>query len=195
MTSATTSPDEAIQKLTQNWDQLSDPDRALAIAKIKKSGRSNRDLARILGRGEATIRRLLYILRAPAADLAAARNGSIRTNELIRHTDLALRKWAALRKNNAQRLQKQQASEGAKLIYKWIETLNHSGAYGEQIVEEVGASLSMSSTPGLYRTSIRPLIPFRLYATQITGEASLDLYRSWENVLHLASIYPRYSGR
>ena len=80
--------DSATHQLQQNWDQLSDLDRALAIAKIKKSGLSNRTIARSIGRSESLMRHLLLILHAPASDRMAARQGKQSTNELVRRAHL-----------------------------------------------------------------------------------------------------------
>src|SRR3974377_2033284 len=112
MNTATTSSDPVIGKLKQDWNQLSDPDRALRIAQIKKSGLSNRKIASILGCAETLIRRLLLILHAPAADFAAARNGTLSTTELFRRTETAFQRQAAQRQANAQSGRKRQALDG-----------------------------------------------------------------------------------
>jgi hypothetical protein len=132
----TDAQDQAIQQLKQDWDQLSDPDRALAIAKIKTSGLSNRKIASLLGHSESLVRRLLLILDAPVADRIAARKGKITTNELIRRTHTARQRKAAQQQKNAQQVRKQKAYVGARLIGGWLQKHRLTGSYGEQIVEE-----------------------------------------------------------
>ena len=58
--------DPATHQLQQDWDQLSDLDRALAIAKIKKSGLSNRKIAQSIGRSESLMRRRHRLTRPSA---------------------------------------------------------------------------------------------------------------------------------
>jgi hypothetical protein len=67
----------AVDKLKEDWDQLSVPDRALAVGKIRRSGFSIRQIARLIGRSESSLRYHLKTLHAPTADLAAARKRKI----------------------------------------------------------------------------------------------------------------------
>lgn len=137
------SPDQAIEKLKQDWDQLSDPDRALAIQKIKTSGLSNRKIASGLGRAESSIRRLLLLLHASAVDLAAARNGSISTSELARRAITALQRQAASQQANARQERARQAIDGAKLICRWLRQTQFHGPSCEMIINEVRRELAM----------------------------------------------------
>ena len=68
-----------ISQLHSNWSQLHDLDRAKAVANLRRSGISIRSIARQLGCSESLLRHLLLALRAPAVDLAAARNGDQQT--------------------------------------------------------------------------------------------------------------------
>ena len=57
----TASLDQAVEQLRHDWNQLSDPDRALGIDNIRKSGLSIRKIAKGLGRSEASLRHLLFL--------------------------------------------------------------------------------------------------------------------------------------
>jgi hypothetical protein len=121
--------DQLLSQLKKDWDKLHDLDRAARVAQIKRTGLSNRDIARKLQRGETLIRRLLVILRASAADRAAARSGKISTNELFRRTKAA-------RKQHANDEQQRQAAEAAKFICDWLKALNMAKPSTEQIATE-----------------------------------------------------------
>jgi transposase-like protein len=79
----------AVNQLKNDWDPLRDLDRARAVAKIKQSGISIRQIAKRLDRGESGLRHLLLALQAPAADLVAARQGKLSTNDLVRRAKAA----------------------------------------------------------------------------------------------------------
>jgi hypothetical protein len=133
----TISADQAIEKLTHDWNQLSDVDRALSLGRIKRSGLSNRKLATMLGRSESLIRRLLLLLPAPAADLIVARAGQISTNELIRRAKAHIQRQAVRQQALRQQQRQRQATKAAKLISNWLNQTGLNGPACEAIVNEV----------------------------------------------------------
>jgi hypothetical protein len=178
--------DQAVEKLKQEWNRLSDPDRALALAEIKKSDLSNRKIATMLGRGETSIRRLLLLLHAPAADFAAAQNRDITTNELLRRAkDHAARRQA--QRQQAAKIDAQHAAQkAADSICQWIIQENISGPDGERIIEEVrrefalreqGRSLPAHKFPKLpLEELIRKSLPARPHED---NAESVSWYHQW----------------
>ena len=73
-----------IAKLRENWHQLHDIDRALAVREIIQLGVSRRGLAREIGFSEGLLRHLLKALEAMPSDIELARQNAISTTELIR---------------------------------------------------------------------------------------------------------------
>jgi hypothetical protein len=158
MNTGSASPDQQIENLKQQWDLVSDPDRARAIAQIRRSGLSKREIARRLQCcSEAAVRRLLSTLDAPAADLAAARQGSISTNELARRAKAAVERREKERSEARQFRNKRKAIKRAKLIVKWPREQNIPDSYDEDIIEaardkfkrawQLGAPLPKINTP------------------------------------------------
>src|ERR1700751_1381890 len=75
-----------IAKLRENWHQLHDIDRALAVREIIQLGVSRRRLAREIGFSEGLLRHLLKVLEASPSDIELAGQNAISTNELVRRT-------------------------------------------------------------------------------------------------------------
>lgn len=140
--------DESIHKLKQDWDQLTHPDRALAIGQIKRTfGLSNRKVATMLGRPESSIRRLLLLVQAPAADFAAARQGKISSNELLRRAKADAQRREAEERERARIDQQTAAQRAADAICNWMVQERIAGAYGEKIIDEVRRELGMRQPP------------------------------------------------
>jgi hypothetical protein len=137
MTTNTISADQMIEKLAHDWNQLSDIDRALSLTEIKKSGLSSRRIATMLGRNESLIRRLLILLSAPAADLAAARQGRLSTNKLLRRARAQIQRQAARQQADRQQEHQRQTAEAAQLISNWLNQTELYGPACEDIVNEV----------------------------------------------------------
>jgi transposase len=149
MNTGSASADQQIDNLKQQWDQLSDPDRALAIAQIKKFDLSQREIARRIQCSENTVRRLLSILDAPATDLAAARQGKISTNKLLKRSKAERERRAQERKKNAEQRREKQAINGAKLIVKWLREQEIPDAYDEAIIETARDKFKLAWQLGL----------------------------------------------
>lgn len=107
----------SVDGLKCDWDQMHPLDRAKAIVSIRRSGISIRQIAKQVGRSEATLRHLLKTLLAPVQDLDLARQ-------------------AALREAGCQKDREQQALAGSRLICDWLWQHLFSGPSGAQIVEE-----------------------------------------------------------
>ncbi len=136
-TSPVSSPDAAVEQLQLAWFQLCDVDRALAVRATNQSGLSIRGIARLLQRSESSLRNLLSALDAPPADLAAARQGMISTNELVRRAKAERQRREKKAQQAAEREGERQANEGAKLICDWLEKNRVSGPDGERIINQV----------------------------------------------------------
>jgi transposase-like protein len=134
-TDPSSTPD-AIHQLKRAWGELADLDRAQAVFKIKRSGTSIRQIARQIGKSESLLRHLLKALDAPAADRAAARQGNLSTNELIRRTKAEAKRLSAQRREADERVRGRNATQGAKLICDWLQEIGMVGTHGEQIVDE-----------------------------------------------------------
>jgi transposase len=138
MIKETSSPlNAAIDQLKRDWDQLNDRDRARAVAKFRQSGMSIRQIAKQLNRGESGLRRLLLALQAPAADLIAARQGQLSTNELVRRSKAASVRRANRKREDEEHDREVKAVEGSKLICDWLRDEGVYGPDGEQILGDV----------------------------------------------------------
>jgi len=140
--------DISVDQLKRDWEQLHPLDRAKAISSLKKSGLSNRQIARQIGRGESTLRHLLLALRAPAADLISARQQNLSTNELVRRAKADAVRRTALRKSNLETNRKEHALAGSQTICEWVGQHWRSGPSGEQIVKEARRRMIESSLDG-----------------------------------------------
>jgi len=141
--------DNAVQQLKRDWNQLSPIDRACAVARIRRSRRSIRSIARDLNRSESSLRHLLDGLKAPAADLAAARHGEITFNELVRRAKAAAQKRALQAQQAARQDQERQADQAAKLICDWLRKQNIGGPDGETIINLVRDKFKQARSSGI----------------------------------------------
>ena len=108
------SSDQAILELKHQWDQLSDIDRARRVVQIKRSSDlSFREIATLLGCNESSLRHIRRGLLAPPADIAAAQEGKISTNQLVDRADAELQRQGELRKADAKRLRERQVLPAA----------------------------------------------------------------------------------
>jgi hypothetical protein len=160
MTTNTLSADQAIETLTQDWHQLSDIDRALSLAEIKKSGLSSRRIATMLGRNESLIRRLLLLLSAPAADWAAARQGRLSTNKLLRRAKAHIERQAARQQAERQQERQRQATKAATLISNWLNQTELNGPACEAIVNEVRWEFAVREGSGALPAPSTVSLPF-----------------------------------
>jgi hypothetical protein len=98
-------------------------------------------LAKQLQCSPSSLRDLLSALHAPAADLAAARQGKISTNELVRRgrAEAERRKKKKLEARELKR--KRKAIEASKMIGEWLEKEQLSGSRGEAIALEARSML------------------------------------------------------
>jgi hypothetical protein len=147
-TSPASSPDATVEQLQFDWSQLCDVDRALAVRAINQSGLSIRGIARLLQRSESSLRNLLSALDAPPADLAAARQGTISTSELVRRAKAERQRREKKAQQAAEREGERQANEGAKLICDWLEKNRVSGPDGERIINQVRDKFIQASRTG-----------------------------------------------
>lgn len=141
MTDDSHSIDQLVEQLRHDWNQLSSLDCAQAVARIRRSGRSIRSIGRDLGRSEASLRHLLSGLKAPAADLAAARRGEISFNELVRRAKNAEERRLLQAQKAAQKDRQRQAIQCARLISNWPRQEHLGGSRGETIALESRSKL------------------------------------------------------
>lgn len=127
----------AIPHLKSKWMQLPSADRARAVAAIRRTGVSIRQIARDLEVSESNLRHLLKTLNAPPDDQALARQGKISTNELVRRGQATKRQLAVQKRELLEIKRTRSAQKGADQICKWIleEQICHPD--GEWIIEEV----------------------------------------------------------
>lgn len=141
-------PGKELNQLSLDWNQLSDLGRAEALAAIKQTGVSTRQIARHLDKSEALLRRLLNVLDAPAADWAAARKGQLSTNELVRRAKAESARKSAQREKDLKRDKERQVLNGTKLICDWLRHEQVYGPDGERIIGEVRRELAMREQNG-----------------------------------------------
>jgi transposase-like protein len=127
----------SISQLKSEWLQLADVDRALAVAAIRRSGTSIRQIARELGQRESGLRRILKTLDASPNDQDLARNKQISTSELIRRGQTANLQHAEQEGQVLQSKLARSTRKGSDLICNWICEQQISGPDGEFIIEEV----------------------------------------------------------
>jgi hypothetical protein len=104
-------------------------------------GLSNRFIAAQIGCPESLLRRLLKALNAPAADIAAARQGKISTNELIRRAEDAARRKQKKQLENREAERQQKVIEATKAIRAWLKQVHLDGTYGENVALEARSLL------------------------------------------------------
>jgi len=141
MNTRSAAPDQQIDNLKQNWDQLSGVDRAHAVCTINQSGMSIRGIARRLQCGESSLRRLLKALDAPAADLAAARKGKISTNKLVRRAKAAAEEREKKNAEMRELKRKRKILDVSKTICQWLQQEHLGGSRGEAVALEARSML------------------------------------------------------
>lgn len=139
----------SISQLKLKWSQRSDVDRALAVAAIRRSGTSIRQIARELERSESTLRHLLKTLEASADDQDLARRKQISTSELIRRGQVASLKRAEQHREMLEIKREESARKAADLICNWICEQHICGPDGELIIDEVRSKLDTLKDAGL----------------------------------------------
>ena len=151
----------SISQLKSKWLQLSDVDRAHAVAAIRRSGVFIREIARGLDSNDSNLRRLLKTLDASLDDQDLARRKQISTNELIRRGQAANLKRAEQHRNKLEIKHTRSACKGADQICSWICEQQISGPDGELIIEEVRREFAMrdqdGSLPALPNKAVPPL--------------------------------------
>ena len=151
----------SISELKSRWTQLSDVDRAHAVAAIRRSGASNRQIALGLDLNESNLRRLLKSLDASQEDQNLAQQKQISTNELIRRGQAAKLKRAEQQREMLEIKRTRSAFKGADQICRWIYEQQISGPDGESIIEEVRREFAMrdqdGSLPAIPNKALSPL--------------------------------------
>jgi hypothetical protein len=150
------SVNQAIEHLRQNWERLSPLERIQPVADIMKSGISKRQLADRVEHSDSAIRNLLIARHAPPADLAAAREGSIRFAELLRRAKAEIERRAKRAQENTKNEQERQADQRAKFIIDWLHQQNISGPYAEQVIGDVRTKLAWDEEAGLIPHMLPP---------------------------------------
>lgn len=110
----------AIPHLKSRWMQLPGADRARAVAAIRRTGVSIRQIARDLGVSESNLRHLLKTLNASTDDQDLARQGKISTNELVRRGQTAKARPEEPPPEVVKTQRAVSDREGADLICNWI---------------------------------------------------------------------------
>ena len=180
--------DISVDQLKRDWEQLHPLDRAKAISSLKKSGLSNRQIARQIGRGESTLRHLLLALRAPAADLISARQQNLSTNELVRRAKADAVRRESERHEAAKTQRIEAAQRAADQICSWLAEEHVYGPDGERILDYVRSEYASRTVDG----SLPPQVPKehklphqelirRCSPTEPCPDdaASVDWYRQW----------------
>jgi hypothetical protein len=123
------------------WQTLEhDVDRALEVHRIHMAGLSFRELAKELPCSATQLRNLYWAAKAPAGDLALAREGKISIRELVRRSKDSKKKREAEKQIHREQARKLEAEKGSKLICKWLEE-NGLIRLGERVVEEARGTL------------------------------------------------------
>jgi hypothetical protein len=150
-------PTSSISQLQSDWFQLHDLDRAQAIAAIRRSGTSIRQIALGLGFSESNLRHLLLCLEASPEDKDLARRNQISTNELARRAQAANMRRAERHREVVALEREEAARKAADLICHWlIKTGLHSPSC-EMIVDEVRRQLATDEAAGIIPTISKPL--------------------------------------
>lgn len=178
----------SVDPLKRDWEQLHPLDRAEAVARIRRSGISIRQIARQVGRSEATLRRLLVTLNAPAADLLLARQDKLSINELVRRAKAEAARRDAERQQDLETRRAESAKETAILICNWLAEEGVYGPDGERIIDDVRAEFAKRELYGNLPTypsevpilSVQELIR-RARPTQPRPDdaTSIDWYHAW----------------
>jgi transposase len=141
-------PSDLISQLKSRWTGLSALERAKAIAIIKRSGISNREIARGLQVSEALLRHLLQCLDASADDQGLARHNLITTNELARRGKAAKLQRAERHIATLEVQRAGSARQATDQICNWIIKERIYGSYGERIIEEVRNEFDLRERDG-----------------------------------------------
>lgn len=154
-------PSSSITQLQSQWFQLSDLDRAQAVAAIRRSGTSIRQIALGLKFSESLLRHLLLARQAPPEDQALARQGRISTNELVRRSKAANIRRAERHRQAIALQRNESARKGADLICSWLLRTGLHRPSCEMIVDEVRRQLAMQdavrSLPATSQTITLPV--------------------------------------
>ena len=138
----------SISQLKSKWLQLSDVDRAHAVAAIRRSGVFIREIARGLDSNDSNLRRLLKTLDASLDDQDLARRKQISTNELIRRGQATKLQRAERQRETTEIKRTKSAHKGADLICNWIAQMQLHGPSWELIIEEVRRKLDEMERAG-----------------------------------------------
>jgi hypothetical protein len=169
------------------WLQLADVDRALAVAAIRRSGASIRQIARELGPNESNLRHLLKTLDGSLEDQDLARRGQISTTELIRRGQAANMQRAAQKDQELLSKRARSTRRGTDLICDWICEQQISGPDGELIIEEVRREFAtrnqLNKNPEYPKRAAPPLPELikrrRPERPLPKDESSIDWYHEW----------------
>ena len=133
----------SVSELQTEWKNLHDLDRAIAVRDLHHSGIPIRRIASQLQKSEASLRRLLKMLNAPAVDRLLFRKEKITGNELVRRAEAAGLRRAARRRESIEQKRKRQTLKAADHISKWLLETQLNGPNCEMIVDEVRREFAM----------------------------------------------------
>ncbi len=179
-------PSPAIASLQARWHSLLDPDRALAIVPVIRSGVSRRRLAGYLNCSPSLVRRLLRCLPADPDDLELSRHCQISTNELERRAAQANARRDASHKLAAELKQTTNATGGIKAILRWLASDTCAAGNAEQIVQETRSMLMRAEqTGGLPKhtapigTKLQEIIHCSRPADRTSDEMDVGWFANW----------------
>jgi hypothetical protein len=175
-------PSPAIASLQARWHSLLDPDRALAIHPIIRSGVSQRKLAGYLNCSPSLIRRLLRCLQADPDDLELARHCQISTNELEDRAAKAKARRDASHKLAIELKLAAKAVGGTRAILRWLASDKAAAGNAEQIVQEARTMLMWAEQTGGLPTDTAPIekkLQEIIHDTRPNGRTADQMDVSW----------------
>jgi len=132
----------SIEQLKRDWKKMHRLDAARAVAHLKKSGISIRQIAKQVGCSASLLGHLLSALKAPAADILLARKGEISINELARRAKAELARREVSRQEIEKEKRSQTADKAAATICKWLQQTDLNRPSCETIVDNVRRDLA-----------------------------------------------------
>jgi transposase-like protein len=172
-------PSSPISQLQSDWLQFHDLDRARAVAAIRRSGTSIRQIARGLGFSESNLRRLLETLQASPEDQDFARHHEISTNELIRRGQAAKARLEEQQRETLELRRADSARKGANQICNWLPQAQLNKPSCEQIINEVRRTLHEFDLAGLKP----PPLPARFRKSSVAQIIELSRPDKHKNVM------------
>jgi len=136
----------AVDHLKNNWNQLNDVDRALAVHKIHQAGGTFRALAGALHCSPNLLRQLDVAAQASEADRALARQKKISTRELTRRGKAAIAAQIAAQaeaeRQSLDRKHRKMAEQISTKIDDWLAKEGITESRAESILQEARRKLA-----------------------------------------------------